>query len=243
MNFFKKLFRKYEIISDDDNKYIKWLKKNAGERMDANRKDLFKPDRCDFHLDRYNFASNYVKSDMILLDVASGTGYGSNLLKSKEKSISIVGVEIDKNACEYANHTYGEKNNIKYLEGSILELPFEDNHFDIVTSFETIEHVEDDRGQIKEVLRVLKPNGLYIVSTPNAWSDHLFGKTKYHVRDYNYEQITNLLSEYCSVLECHNQNSGSITPFNHKQKKGIVKTSDENKKLAECFILVCQKLK
>ena len=238
MCFFTKLFSK-----DKDkgyNKYIKWMKKNAGERMDANRKDLFKPDRCDFHLDRYEFASNYIKENMKILDVASGTGYGANLLKNKINSIDIVGVELDPFAVEYSNYIYGKNDNIKYLEGSILELPFEDNSFDIVTSFETIEHVEDDRGQIKEVLRVLKNDGIYILSTPNAWSKHLFGKTKYHVRDYDYETITNLLKEYCEVLECYNQNSGSITPFNHKQKRGIIKTTDENNHLAECFILICK---
>lgn len=122
-----------------------------------------------------------------------------------------------------------------------MDLPFEDNTFNVVTSFETIEHIEDDKGQVKEVLRVLKDGGLYIVSTPNAWSKHLFGKTKYHVRDYTYEEITSLLSNYCKILECYNQNSGSITPFNHRQKRGIVKTTNENKELAECFILVCQK--
>ena len=68
---------------------------------------------------------------------------------------------------------------ISYLKGSILNLPFEDNTFNVVTSFETIEHIKDDKGQVKEVLRVLKDGGLYIVSTPNAWSKHLFGKTKY----------------------------------------------------------------
>lgn len=60
---------------ENKDKYIKWLKKNAGERMDANRKELFKPDRCDFHLDRYEFASKYIKDGNKVLDVASGTGF------------------------------------------------------------------------------------------------------------------------------------------------------------------------
>ena len=232
-------FDKKDVNVED--KYIKWLKKNAGERMDANRKELFKPDRCDFHLDRYEFASKYLKENNKVLDVASGTGYGAFNMKSKINSIDITGVELDEMAVEYVNFTYGNKAGIKYLQGSILNLPFEDKTFDVVTSFETIVHVEDDKGQVKEVLRVLKDGGLYIVSTPNAWSEHLFGKTKYHVRDYNYEQITSLLSDYCDILECYNQNSGSVTPFNHKQKRGIVKTNEDNKKLAECFILVCKK--
>ena len=231
-NFFNK--------KENKDKYIKWLKKNAGERMDANRKELFKPDRCDFHLDRYEFASKYIKDGNKVLDVASGTGYGAFNMRKNNPAIDVIGVEIDEMAVEYANFIYGG-GVISYLKASILDLPFEDNAFDVVTSFETIEHVKDDKGQVKEVLRVLKNGGLYIVSTPNAWSKHLFGKTKYHVRDYTYEEITSLLSEYCEVLECYNQNSGSITPFNHRQKRGIVKTTNENKELAECFILVCRK--
>ena len=230
-NFFNK--------KENKDKYIKWLKKNAGERMDANRKELFKPDRCDFHLDRYEFASKYIKDGNKVLDVASGTGYGAFNMRKNNPAIDVIGVEIDEMAVEYANFIYGGV--ISYLKASILDLPFEDNTFDVVTSFETIEHVKDDKGQVKEVLRVLKNGGLYIVSTPNAWSKHLFGKTKYHVRDYTYEEITSLLSDYCEVLECYNQNSGSITPFNHRQKRGIVKTTNENKELAECFILVCRK--
>lgn len=225
---------------ENKDKYIKWLKKNAGERMDANRKELFKPDRCDFHLDRYEFASKYIKDGNKVLDVASGTGYGAFNMRKNNPAIDIIGVEIDEMAVEYANFIYGG-GVISYLKGSILNLPFEANTFNVVTSFETIEHIEDDKGQVKEVLRVLKDGGLYIVSTPNAWSKHLFGKTKYHVRDYTYEEITSLLSDYCKILECYNQNSGSITPFNHRQKRGIVKTTNENKELAECFILVCQK--
>ena len=49
-----------------------------------------------------------------------------------------------------------------------MDLPFEDNTFNVVTSFETIEHIEDDKGQVKEVLRVLKDGGLYICN----WQGH-----------------------------------------------------------------------
>ena len=79
-------------------KYIKWLKKNAGERMDANRKELFKPDRCNFHLDRYEFASKYIKDGNKVLDVASGTGYGAFNMRKNNPAIDIIGVEIDEMA-------------------------------------------------------------------------------------------------------------------------------------------------
>ena len=92
---------------ENKDKYIKWLKKNAGERMDANRKGLFKPDRCDFHLDRYEFASKYIKDGNKVLDVASGTGYGAFNMRKNNPTIDIIGVEIDEMAVEYANFIYG----------------------------------------------------------------------------------------------------------------------------------------
>ena len=92
---------------ENKDKYIKWLKKNGGERMDANRKELFKPDRCDFHLDRYEFASKYIKDGNKVLDVASGTGYGAFNMRKNNPTIDIIGVEIDEMAVEYANFIYG----------------------------------------------------------------------------------------------------------------------------------------
>ena len=74
---------------ENKDKYIKWLKKNAGERMDANRKELFKPDRCDFHLDRYEFASKYIKDGNKVLDVASGTGYGAFNMRKNNPSARV----------------------------------------------------------------------------------------------------------------------------------------------------------
>ena len=101
-NFFNK--------KENKDKYIKWLKKNAGERMDANRKELFKPDRCDFHLDRYEFASKYIKDGNKVLDVASGTGYGASNMRKNNPAIDIIGVGIDEMAVEYANFIYGGGN-------------------------------------------------------------------------------------------------------------------------------------
>src|SRR5574344_674216 len=148
----------------DTFKYEAFLKEHAVERMDANRYDIFHKLRCDFHTDRYRFACEYSEGKDII-DCASGLGYGANILRSLGRAKSVVGVEINKDAAEYASYMYGD-DRTRFLNGSILDLPFEDNSFDLFTSFETIEHVENEKKQLSEIQRVLKNNGIYICSTP-----------------------------------------------------------------------------
>lgn len=214
-----------------------WLKENAIERMDASRDDFFDKTRCFFHQDRYRFACEYTENKDVI-DCASGTGYGADILEKLGRAKSVVGVEINKEAVEYANKLYGA-GNVKFLLGSILELPFEDNSFDIFTSFETIEHVENEKQQLSEVKRVLKHNGLYILSTPNDWNNEFINP--YHVRSYTYESLKSALSDDFEILKIYNQNSGTPNRVeNNDQPRSITLTTDNNYHLAECFIAVCR---
>jgi len=215
-----------------------FLKHNIIERMDANRIDIFNPERAAFHKDRYEFAAKYIK-DKKILDVAGGLGYGADLMMKKGFPKNVTAVELDAVAVDYAKAHY-ESENVKIVEGSILNLPFEDNTFDVVTSFETIEHVHDEAGQIREVKRVLKSGGLYILSTPNDWDN---SNNPHHVRDYDYETITRLIKSNFDLLEMFNQNSGCDFEFNRKQPRGVIKTTADNYKTAECFIIIARNTK
>ena len=181
-----------------------FLDNNRYERMDANIDSIFPKSRREFHIDRYLFASKYVK-DKVVIDSASGTGYGANILYNTGKAKKVYGVEINKKAVAYAQNKYGNEN-IIYKQGSILELPFDNEQFDVFTSFETIEHIENDEKQILEVKRVLKKGGHYILSTPNSWGLH-----KYHVKDYDYFSIKELISKYFKIEKIYNQNSDKPT--------------------------------
>jgi len=208
------------------------------ERMDANRYDLFDKTRCDFHLDRYRFACEYTEGKNVV-DCASGTGYGAHLLGMLGRSGSVSGVEYSTEAVEYACVTYAS-DNVSFQQGTILNLPFEDNSVDIFTSFETIEHVENENGQLGEINRVLKPGGVYIMSTPNDWeSDALH---PHHVRQYDFYSLQRALGGRFEIMKVYNQNSG--TPgreVNRKQPRSIYLSSDSNHHLAECFIVVARK--
>ena len=136
-------------------------------------------------------------------------------------------IEINDKAAAYAKYKY-ESDNIIYNQGNILNLPFDDEMFDVFTSFETIEHVNDEDTQMKEVKRVLKKGGLYILSTPNNW-----GLTEFHVKDYDYFSIKELVSKYFKIQKIYNQNSETANT-----KRQIIETTENNYKEAECFIIV-----
>jgi 2-polyprenyl-3-methyl-5-hydroxy-6-metoxy-1,4-benzoquinol methylase len=98
-----------------------------------------------------------------VLDIACGSGWGTDQLAGKAKTIC--GCDISPEAVDYASANYKGT----YQVGSILDIPFKSGTFDVVNSIETFEHIcHDDVNQmVSEVCRVLKPGGLYLFSTPD----------------------------------------------------------------------------
>src|SRR5215475_649778 len=116
------------------------------------------------HLHRYAYASTLVKKKRVL-DLACGEGYGSNLLASA--AASVVGIDIDANVISHASEKY-RRENLRFLTGSITAVPIQENHcFDVIVCFEAIEHIENKDGLLAETKRLLAPEGVLIVSTPN----------------------------------------------------------------------------
>lgn len=211
-----------------------WLEQNRLERMDATV-DVFDPKRREFHLDRYRFAAKRVQGRQVL-DCACGTGYGVRLLREQGLAARVIGVDIAAASIKYAWKHHGVSSAM-YLCASGDRLPLVDASVDLVTSFETIEHVSNDGFLVNEFYRVLRPNGKLIVSTPNQWP---LENTPFHVREYDRNSFVAVIESRFDCLELYNQNSGSDTPLNHGQTRGIVATTPKNEHLAECFIAVCQ---
>lgn len=225
--------RLLEFVSADDTN--RWLYQNRLERMDATL-DIFDQTRRQFHLDRYRFAAQRVQKKRVL-DCASGTGYGTRMLREAGGAASVVGVDIERKAIEYANKNHRvDATSFICSSGDCLALP--NASVDVVTSFETIEHVPDDVALVKEFQRVLKRDGVLIISTPNQWP---LADTPYHVREYDRASFINVLDKRFACEELYNQNSGSDTPLNRGQPAGIVSTTPENEHLAECYLAVCRR--
>src|SRR5271157_1669541 len=118
------------------------------------------------HLHRYGLAKEFVKGKNVL-DLASGEGYGSFMLSAKAHSVT--GVDIDDLSIKHASSKY-VKENLRFIKGSIIDVPVKgENRFDVVVCFEALEHIEDHDGLMKEVKRLLKADGIFIVSTPNKY--------------------------------------------------------------------------
>lgn len=142
------------------------------------------------HIVRYRAAMELVKGKTVL-DIASGSGYGSACLAETAKSV--YGVDIDKDAVRYAQKNYKAKN-VEFILGDGVNIPLADNSVDMVVSFETIEHIEDYETFMVEVKRVLKDDGLLLLSTPN---DVEFPETNhFHIHEFNQKELEKLVSKY-----------------------------------------------
>jgi len=146
------------------------------------------------HLHRYAFASTFVAGKDVL-DIASGEGYGSNILSKVAKSV--LGVDVDEASVAHANRKYGSSS-LKFLAGDACSVPMEDQSVDAVVSFETIEHVEDQDTMIKEFKRVLRPGGLVIISSPEKHAYNLQNghENPYHKKELDFEEFENLLKSH-----------------------------------------------
>ena len=167
------------------------------------------------HLHRYAICLDFVKGKKVL-DIASGEGYGSNLIAKYAQEV--VGVDISQDAIDHAQKKYSSKN-LCFQVGSVLNIPFEPEVFDVVVSFETIEHISDHRKMISEIKRVLKPDGVLIISTPEkaVYSDQANYSNPYHEKELYEEEFVQIISEQFQFFQLGYQKflSGSyILPTN-----------------------------
>lgn len=146
------------------------------------------------HLHRYVFASENVNEKEVL-DIASGEGYGSEILSRTAKHV--YGVDIDEASVKHAQGKY-KTHNLEYLVGSCTEIPLPDASVDIVVSFETIEHITDHEKMMHEVKRVLRPDGMLIISSPekHEYNEENQHSNPYHLKELNKTQFIEILSKH-----------------------------------------------
>ena len=111
---------------------------DKGERQIAADLEQIRTD----HKERYHFAPEHVNDRDKVLDFACGIGYGSNIIVYKNKTVEITVCDVDKSALEYGNTFYSSKR-IYYQLHNANEPKLKENSFNVVISFETIEHLEN----------------------------------------------------------------------------------------------------
>lgn len=145
------------------------------------------------HVHRYLFAAKFIENK-IVLDIACGTGYGSYYMSLFAKSV--YGLDINEDVINENKAKYN-KTNLKFICSNATNTPFEDNFADVIVSFETIEHIQNDIAVLAEFKRILKKDGLLIISTPNkSVSEKSQLVNPYHVKEYYFEEFEKLLSSF-----------------------------------------------
>lgn len=141
-----------------------------------------------YHLKKYEFARAHLGGTV--LDVACGVGYGTEFLASA--CDRAIGIEIADEAVAVARVRY-RKDNVWFVQSNAERLPFPDSSADAVTCFEGIEHFVNPQAHLGEVARVLKPEGIYFVSTPHPGC-HAHGEDNpYHLHEFEPELFQKLL--------------------------------------------------
>jgi ubiquinone/menaquinone biosynthesis C-methylase UbiE len=153
------------------------------------------------HLHRYAIIQSFI-TGKVVLDLASGEGYGSNLIA--HHASFAYGVDISLEAVEHANKKY-KKDNLSFLVGSATNIPLENNSVDVIVSFETLEHHTQHEEMMQEFRRVMKQDAVLIISTPEKENyKKIDPHNPYHQRELTFHEFENLLKRhFCNIHLYH----------------------------------------
>ena len=160
-------------------------------------------------IERYKLAFNFIKKSDIVLEAASGFGYGAAYISKECKQVEAL--DLAKENILFGKKTYSFEN-INWIVGDVTKLPYANNYFDVYISFETLEHLPLNLVEkyFSEAVRVLKNNSKMIISTPNkAVRENV--RNPFHVKEYNFLEFDELLYKYFSNVQYYSIVNNRLT--------------------------------
>ena len=156
------------------------------------------------HWHRYAFARS-LAADRRVLDAACGEGYGGALLA--DVAASVDGVDIDPAAIAHARQRYVDRANLRFACADVTRLPFADRSFDLVVSFETLEHLAAQEQLLAEFARVLATDGTLVLSSPDkhTYSDLTGVRNEFHVRELYRDELLALVAPHFAYCRLYGQ--------------------------------------
>jgi SAM-dependent methyltransferase len=180
---------------DDDSKQLPW----TGERYVPEIQGNIALE----HRHRYALASE-LAAGKSALDIACGEGYGSAMLA--EVAQYVVGVDSSRDVILHASRRYARAN-LEFKIGSCADLPLATHSVDLVASFETIEHHDQHEQMLLEIKRVLRPDGVLVVSSPDKYEYSIVPNytNPYHVKELYRHEFEELLSRHFNRCAIYGQ--------------------------------------
>ncbi len=194
------------------------------------------------HIDRYVFAAG-IAENRDALDVACGTGYGVDCLAEKGAG-RVVGVDVSLEAVNYARERFGHGARVSFVCADGVVLPFADCSFDVVVSFETLEHIRAYRKFLAECRRVLRERGLLVCSTPNrrVFSPRLAKPLNpFHVKEFWPEEFVRLLRRFFGSITLYGQCDVTLADNSVERRYGVREFRDDDRVSSGYMIAVARK--
>ncbi|GEN56587.1 hypothetical protein GCM10012290_12600 [Halolactibacillus alkaliphilus] len=170
------------------------------------------------HVARYHFALFFITNGRVL-DMASGSGFGTHIIAKKKKNDidEVIGLEIDHEALAYAkHHYYHPKSSFHQADITKKNLVATWGQFDVITCFETYEHIENEAAFLTNAYELLKPGGKLIMSTPFGEGRGKTCGSPFHVHQITPTEFKQLFHDY------------SITTIDYFLQKGaLIQTEKE----------------
>ncbi|SER13588.1 class I SAM-dependent methyltransferase [Piscibacillus halophilus] len=191
---------------------------DTGERVIPKLMDPLNPLLLE-HIARYQFALNYLSGRV--LDLSCGAGYGTHMIaKQRKKHISeVIGLDLDQEIIDYAkNEYYHPQSTYEVADATDPNLINRFGTFDCIVSFETIEHIEDEKSIINNYHRLLKPGGTLIVSTPFGEGRGVPCGNPFHIHQLTQDEFRELFNERYEQVNFFYQNGVVMEP---KQREGV----------------------
>jgi SAM-dependent methyltransferase len=178
---------------------------HSGERQVGPTLDQIRED----HLARYflavaTFQSHLQTTPSLILDIFCGNGYGTHILAKAFPDTLCLGLDASAEAIEEANTHYSQPNTLFSVKCFPFLIP--PQCADAVVSFESIEHVDEDRSMMETLLQAVRSNGMAMISVPNE-TRHSLAKNphKFHYRHYSDCDLRALISNEFIIFEKHGQ--------------------------------------
>jgi SAM-dependent methyltransferase len=203
---------------------------------------LVDDDLLNEHLSRYRFAARFANGAHVL-DAGCGSGYGAAAFST---AASVTAADISSEAIHHARQNFSRPG-LTFLQASCEALPFATAHFDLVTAFEVIEHLERWQQLLEEANRVLKSTGVLLVSTPNksyyAETRGAAGPNPFHCHEFEFAEFEAALYAVFPHVRMWTQNHSEAIVFapQNPVAAALDARGDASPETAHFFVAACSR--